>query len=629
VIARSTILLAFLAVPAAAMTPVQASVYSAAIGRPVTSYVSVPQPQRRVDVAPTLMFAAGGAPLPVYLNRFGGSYQCGDDDSSRNISSVVCGSGASDVGPFSGSNGEWNFVRDCVADVFAPFNLYVTDVEPTAGEYVEAVVGGTPDQAGMPFGVGGVAPFSCGIIPSGVVYAFADVYGDDVQGICETVAQEVAHAFGLDHEFLCEDPMTYLGGCGAKDFQDVYAECGEFEPRQCQCGGSSQNSVQAMLQVLGASDGSPPPPPPNDVEVPQVALTSPRDGDVLPANSTISVSAEASDDIGLTLVELEWDFSGETFFCPATVQQTGNYSCTRSGSLYSWSIQVGAGGRTFRAHVRDVAGNEVTTPDRSIWLSEDGSGPPNDNAPPDVLIATPADGAELPANESMVVVATVADDAGIARAELIWTNVEEQAFPCPMTSDGVSCEVDGSTYTWTLAVGEGAREFYVRATDVVGNVTVSDTRAIELVTGAVVADDEDDDTLDRARALDCGESRRLDATDADWFSIDAPRGQDVEVTIDGQAEGSVSLVAATGPTSADVVDTGGNNVDFAGGDVVRVGVLPDDASAGRYTIEVTCSEPEAPEEAGCRQAGDTAPLLAGFLALLRWRRRAAPTRIGC
>jgi hypothetical protein len=112
----------------------------------------------------------------------------------------------------------------------------------------------------MPFGVGGVAPFTCGLIPTAVVYAFADVYGGDNQGICETVAQEVSHAFGLDHEFLCEDPMTYLSGCGAKTFQDQAASCGEFEPRECSCGGSSQNSVQQMLQTIGASDGTVVPP---------------------------------------------------------------------------------------------------------------------------------------------------------------------------------------------------------------------------------------------------------------------------------------------------------------------------------------------------------------------------------
>lgn len=360
-----------------------------------------------------MLFAPGGAALPIYLNRHGGNYSCGDDDSARNISSVACPEGA-DVGAFSGSDGQWVRVRDCVSELFAPFNVIVTDVEPVGGAYVESLVGGSPDQAGMPDGVGGVAPFSCGLIDNAVVYTFADVYGGDVQGICETVAQEVAHAFGLDHVFLCEDPMTYLNGCGEKSFVDSYAQCGEFEPRDCECGDASQNSVQQMLQTLGASDGSIPPPPPTDREAPTVSIVSPGDDDVLSANSTISVVATAEDDVGLPTVELEWDFTGDAMYCPATFDQTGSYECSKSGSTYTWNIQVGVGARTFRVHVRDVVGNDATTETRSVWLSEDGSGPPNDDGAPNVVIATPADGALLPANETMEVVATIADDSGVA-----------------------------------------------------------------------------------------------------------------------------------------------------------------------------------------------------------------------
>ena len=69
--------------------------------------------------------------------------------------------------------------------------------------------------------------------------------------ICETAGQETAHAFGLDHEFLCQDPMTYLVGCGAKSFQDEYVPCGEFQPRECNCGTPTQNSVQSMYQLFG------------------------------------------------------------------------------------------------------------------------------------------------------------------------------------------------------------------------------------------------------------------------------------------------------------------------------------------------------------------------------------------
>lgn len=620
--------------PALAMSPWEAAERAAQIGRPVTSYVNVPD----IEITHHAVIFGGPASsaLPIYLNRFGGSYTCGNDDSATNRSSVVCGGDGGDIGGFSGSESQWSFVRDCVSDMFAPFNVYVTDIEPTGVDYVEAVVGGVPQDAGMPNGVGGVAPFTCGLIPNGIVYAFSDVYGNDMQGVCETVAQEVAHAFGLDHQFLCEDPMTYLGGCGDKSFQDVYAQCGEFEPRECQCTGtdgdsSTQNSVQEMLQILGASDGSEPPPPPVDTELPVVSLGAPAADAVLPANSTINVTINASDDTQLTLVELEWDFTGETFFCPATVNQTGNYECFKEGNTYTWSIQVGTGGRTYRARVRDIAGNTVTSEDRSIWLSEDGSGPPEDNAPPDIIIASPLDGAVLEMESPLAVVATIADDAGVSRGDLVWTNGqgEEQIFPCPMEVQGVSCAIDGTTYTWILEVGTGNRSFYVRATDIVGNVTESNVVTLRLQDNAPVAVDDDDDTIDRATALQCGDSREVLSSDVDWFVVDAPADQDVEVVVLGEAKDQVTLLATTGPTSAEHIDSGRDDVEFAGGDSVKVAVLPSAADAGTYTISVTCTEREDDEDGpsaaalgGCAQGG-LAPLAVALIALAKRRRRRA------
>ncbi len=630
-IVRSLVILAaaVAAVPASAFTPLEAAREAARLNRPFPSMIKIaPPPQTRLY--------ATGERLPVYLNRHGGHYSCGDDDSSHNLSSVVCGSNASgNVGAFSLSDSRWADVMACVTDEFSQFNITVTDVEPASGDYVEAVVGGTPDQAGMPFGVGGVAPFTCGLIPNAIVYAFADVYGNDTQGICETVAQEVSHAFGLDHEFLCQDPMTYLTDCGPKTFQDQAASCGEYEPRQCSCGGASQNSVQSILQVIGASDGTVPPPPPEDTAPPTVSLVSPADGDILQSNSEITVSASASDDVGLTVVELQWDFTGESMFCPATIDQTGAYSCDQSGDTYTWHINVGEGSRTFRVHVRDPSGNDAITESRTIWLSDDGSGPPQDAGPPEVIIASPADGAVLPSNGPINVVAQIGDDSGLSRAELVWNGPNGlESFPCPSPAGqgAVGCVVAGSTYTWTLNVGSGSRTFSVRATDLVGNVTETDSRTISLQAGASVSDDnhENDNTIDTATVLRCGDSIDGVAADADWFAVDLPKGQRVTVDVEGAAKNNISLVATRGPAAGDVIDKTDNAVSLDGdGTNVKFGVLPANASAGDYTITVTCTAPKVnkPPQGlfGCAASGvpgAPAALLVALLGLgLRRRKR--------
>jgi hypothetical protein len=136
----------------------------------------------------------------------------------------------------------------CVAALYQPFGVVVTDVDPGSAPHFEAIVAGAPGEIGAS-GIGGVSPFACGVIDNAITYSFANIYGS-VQDICDTVAQESAHAFGLEHEYLCEDPMTYLTGCGAKVFQDVDAPCGELAPRDCECGGPTQNSFQVLTDVF-------------------------------------------------------------------------------------------------------------------------------------------------------------------------------------------------------------------------------------------------------------------------------------------------------------------------------------------------------------------------------------------
>ena len=100
--------------------------------------------------------------------------------------------------------------------------------------------------------MGGLAPLGDGPIHDAVVFVFASTLKLKTQALCETAAQEIGHAYGLDHVMVCKDPMTYLTGCGAKTFQDVDAPCGERDARACADGGATQNSHQHLLDVLGA-----------------------------------------------------------------------------------------------------------------------------------------------------------------------------------------------------------------------------------------------------------------------------------------------------------------------------------------------------------------------------------------
>ncbi len=192
----------------------------------------------------------------VYMNRMGGQFTPGNNNSSTNSTTL-----ASQTVNFPAANlsdGSWNQIMGCVRQQFSQFNIVVTDVDPGATPHFESVIGGSPELLGMPSGVGGVSPFTsnCDIIPRSIVFSFTDVLPDNPQVICEVAAQEIAHSFGLDHEYLCADPMSYLSGCGAKSFQNEPAPCGEFSARACaaeqyDCGYAQQNSVELLTQRIG------------------------------------------------------------------------------------------------------------------------------------------------------------------------------------------------------------------------------------------------------------------------------------------------------------------------------------------------------------------------------------------
>ncbi len=229
----------------------------------------------------------------VYMNRIGGVFSPGQNNAGSNRTTL-----AQQTVNFPAANlsdGEWNEVMGCVRQQFSRFDIEVTDVDPGNVPHYESVVAGSPQLLGMPAGVGGVSPFTsnCDLIPNSIVFTFTDVLPRDTQIICEVAAQEIAHSFGLDHEYLCEDPMTYLSGCGAKSFQDVAAPCGEGQPRACaqpgqyDCGYNTQNSVQLLTERIGLNDGSAP--------GNEVAIMSPSDGATVNYGFEVSANVDFAD----------------------------------------------------------------------------------------------------------------------------------------------------------------------------------------------------------------------------------------------------------------------------------------------------------------------------------------------
>jgi hypothetical protein len=193
----------------------------------------------------------------IYLERRPVQLEPGDDYAAGGISSVIANAGNVSVKTrgFSGGDAKWKSIMSCVTKLFAAFDVTVTDQRPTDDKFMMVVVGGKPSDIGVVDGhhVSGLAPFNGNVIPRAVVFGFASTVENDPRAVCETIAMEVAHAYGLDHEYLCKDVMTYLRGCGAKTFVNADAPCGESKKRNCEGGAPTQNSFKRLTDVLGAN----------------------------------------------------------------------------------------------------------------------------------------------------------------------------------------------------------------------------------------------------------------------------------------------------------------------------------------------------------------------------------------
>ncbi len=190
----------------------------------------------------------------IFLERRAIELSPGEDDAASGISSVLVSEADHKikVRGWSGSAAGWSQLVACVTQEFAPFDVAVTDRRPANDDFILVAVGGYPaDIGGKDRHVTGLAPFDGTVIPRAVVFAFAAQSANNVEQVCETIAMEVAHAYGLDHEYLCRDIMTYLGNCGHKQFVDADAPCGEQKRRACEGGHPTQNSFRQLAAVLG------------------------------------------------------------------------------------------------------------------------------------------------------------------------------------------------------------------------------------------------------------------------------------------------------------------------------------------------------------------------------------------
>ncbi len=266
----------------------------------------------------------------IYLNNCqpnGCTLRPGSTDSRTDTSELVQSEGV--LTPFADDDATWNAVVSCMQDVFYPYNIQITTTDPGSSPHFEIMIAGEPTDIGLPDTYGGVSPYACGVsggyIPNALVFDFSKVWGGNVEDLCSTAAQEIAHSFTLDHADDPMDPMTYFTSFTGRKYFTSSSQCGSDcvnskspqgpgvggytctgaapgmgtsgpQIHPCVCTGqSTQDENSKWTTLFGASS----------MAGPTVAITKPLDGEAVTAG--FAVDATAMNTIGVTKAELYID----------------------------------------------------------------------------------------------------------------------------------------------------------------------------------------------------------------------------------------------------------------------------------------------------------------------------------
>ncbi len=303
--------------------------------------------------------APAGGQRVLWVNKQGGHFTVSSTDSTKNtVSSNILQTSVSQFTiPKIPTGFDWPVVRACIDEEFSKFNIRVVETRPSAGDFVQAVVGGTGAEIGFnaQSGILGITSTDnfCHVAERGITLNFAPNHLGILkpnQELCATITHEAGHAFSLEHEILGIDLMSYVpvSQAASKEFVDQNQNCGTDPQTQnpCSCTSGQTNSGMRLTANVGAR--------PTDGTAPSLTVQSPSDGKLAPS---FAVVAKATDASGMADVVVSID--GE---------EVGNDEAG-SGGTYTIPGTASLGMHMLTVTARDLAGN-VTKKDIPVTVAK-------------------------------------------------------------------------------------------------------------------------------------------------------------------------------------------------------------------------------------------------------------------
>jgi MYXO-CTERM domain-containing protein len=248
------------------------------------------------------------------------------------------------ITPFGYDDASWDAMVQCVTDIYAPYNVTITEVDP--GPTVlhhEAIVAGVAADLGLNDGIGGVGPLDCMLHDDTVSFSFANVFPDNPAFLCAVVGQETGHGFGIEHTYNCSDPLAagYVPGCGAYFFRNETVQCANESsvgPRNCGCNAGGLQNVHGELTAAFGASLVPLPPP-------DATMNVPANGATLPAGNQFTISAVGDLERGIGRAELwfngwKWLTIGATKSVQGAPYQNRTFVLTAPADLADGVIDV-------------------------------------------------------------------------------------------------------------------------------------------------------------------------------------------------------------------------------------------------------------------------------------------------